>query len=84
MLDLYDRHKQQVDRVLFFALITLSIFVFFTLLFEYLAPFFFGLLIALLMNPLINLMMKRLHFKRWLASLIGLLIFLGTISSLGV
>ena len=84
MLDIYHRYKQQIDRILFFALIAAGVFAFFTVLFAYLGPFFIGLLIALLMNPLVNLMIKRLKFKRWLASLLCLVIFIAAMSSLGV
>ena len=84
MRDIYYRHKQKIDRGLFFALITVSVYAFFTVLFVYLGPFFFGLLIALLMNPLINFLTNQLNFKRWLASLLCLLLFLGATSSLGV
>ena len=84
MIDVYYRHKKQIDRVLFFALITVSVFLFFTALFDFLAPFFFGLLIALLMNPLVNFLMNKMKMKRWLASLLSLLIFMAAMSSMGV
>ena len=84
MLDFYDKYKHQIDRILFFALITIGVFAFFTVLFSYIAPFFIGLVIALIMNPLINLMVKRLKLKRWLASLLSLIIFIAAMSSLGV
>ena len=84
MLDIYDRYKQQIDRIMFFVLITVGVFAFFTVLFSYIAPFFVGLIIALIINPLVNLMVNRLKFKRWLASLISLLVFIAAMSSLGV
>ena len=84
MLDFYDRYKQQIDRILFFALITFGVFAFFTVLFSYIAPFVVGLVIALIMNPLVNLAVKRTKLKRWLASLLSLLVFIAAMSSLGV
>jgi len=84
MRDIYYRHKQKIDRILFFLLITFMVFAFFTFLFEYLSPFFFGLLIALLMEPLIRFLIKRLKLKRWIASLLCLLLFIAAMSSLGV
>ena len=84
MLDIYYKHKKQVDRVLFFALITASVFLFFTTLFDFLAPFFFGLLIALLMNPLISIFTRDMKMKRWLASLLALLAFMASTAILGV
>ena len=83
MVEFYHRYQNSIDRVLFFAFITVSVFVFFQALFPYLGPFFFGLLIALMMNPLINIVMKRIRLGRWLASIVALLIFLVVVSSLG-
>ena len=79
----YD-HKQMLDRAAFFALITLLVYLFFTLLFSFLAPFFFGLLIALIMEPLIRLMVNRLKWKRWVAAWVCLLLFIMATGSLGV
>ena len=84
MLDFYHRRKQLVDTILFIALITFSVYAFFTVLFDYVGPFFIGLLIALVLNPLVNLAVKRLRLKRWLASLLCLLFFIAAMSSLGV
>jgi len=84
MRDIYYRHKRKIDRILFFILITILVYAFFTVLFAFLSPFFFGLLIALLMEPLIRVMVKRMNFRRWVASLLCLLIFLAAVSSLGV
>ena len=84
MYEIYYRHKQKIDRIMFFLLIFVAVFLFFTVLFQFLAPFFFGLIIALLMEPLIRMLVKRLKFKRWIASLVCLLLFLAATSSLGV
>ena len=84
MLDIYDRYKQQIDRVMFFVLILFGVLVFFNVLLSYVAPFFVGLVIALIINPLVNLMVTRLKMQRWLASLISLLVFIATLSSIGV
>jgi sporulation integral membrane protein YtvI len=83
MYELYTRNKQLVDRIAFFTLITFLVYALFTFLWVYLAPFFFGLIIALLMEPLIRLMLKRLQFKRWMAALLCLLIFMAAAASLG-
>jgi sporulation integral membrane protein YtvI len=83
MYEIYSRNKQLIDRLAFFALITLLVYSLFTFLWVYLSPFFFGLIIALIMEPLIRLMLKRLQFKRWLAALICLLIFMTAAASLG-
>ena len=83
MYEFYRQHKYRIDRIAFLILISIVVYAFFTVLFVYLGPFFFGLLIALLMEPLIRLMIRRFNWKRWVASLVCLLIFIGVISSLG-
>jgi len=77
------RNKTVIDRMAFFAFITFMVYALFTFLWVYLAPFFFGLIIALLMEPLIRLMQKRLQFKRWMAALLCLLFFMAATASLG-
>jgi len=83
MYEFYKNHKYQIDRVAFLLLISIVVYVFFTVLFVYLGPFFFGLLIALLMEPLIRLLVRKFNWKRWVASLVCLLIFMAIIGSLG-
>ena len=83
MTEFYQKHKSRIDRAAFFALITLVVYVSFRLLFAYIAPFFFGLLIALIMEPLVRFIVKKTKWKRWVASLICLLLFIALISSLG-
>jgi sporulation integral membrane protein YtvI len=83
MYEIYMRNKKIIDRIAFFTLITLLVYSLFTFLWVYLGPFFFGLIIALIMEPLIRLMLKRFKFKRWLAALICLLIFMAAAASLG-
>jgi len=83
MYEFYHRNKKSIDRIAFLILISIVVYAFFTVLFTFLAPFFFGLLIALLMEPLIRFIVRRLKWKRWIASLICLLLFLAVVSSLG-
>ena len=83
MNEFYRKHKQRIDRAAFLVLITIVVYAFFTVLFTYLAPFFFGLLIALLMEPLVRIIVNKLKWKRWIASIICLLLFIAVLSSLG-
>ena len=83
MKDFYQTYKRNIDRAAFLLLISIVVYAFFTVLFAFLAPFFFGLLIALLMEPLIRFIVKRMKWKRWIASMVCVLIFLAIISSLG-
>ena len=84
MSNFFEEHKQSIDRFAFFAVITLIVWLFFTVLFGLLAPFFFGLLIALIMEPLIRLLVNRFKWKRWLAAILCLLLFIAITGSLGV
>jgi len=84
MYDFYLQHKQRIDRAAFLIIITLAVYAFFTILFAFLAPFFFGLLIALLAEPLVRFITEKTKWKRWVASLICLLLFVAIVSSLGV
>jgi sporulation integral membrane protein YtvI len=83
MQAMYTRHKETIDRTAFFALVIVITFVFFKYLFSYIAPFFFGALIALIMEPLIEWLSKNFRFKRWMASALCLLLFMGAVGSLG-
>ncbi|MCL2500254.1 MAG: sporulation integral membrane protein YtvI [Defluviitaleaceae bacterium] len=83
MYEFYMRNKKIIDRMAFFALITFLVYALFTFLWVYLSPFFFGLIIALIMEPLIRFMLKRFKFKRWMAALLCLLIFMTAAASLG-
>lgn len=83
MYNFYKEHKQSIDRAAFLLIITVVVYLFFTVLFPFLAPFFFGLLIALLMEPVIRFIVKKFKWRRWIVSILCLLIFVGLISSLG-
>lgn len=84
MREFYHDHKNRIDRILFIVLVSVSFYLFFTVFFVYLAPFFFGLIIAVIMEPVNRFLERRLKMKRWIASLICLLLFIAVISSLGV
>jgi len=83
MTEFYKIHKQSIDRAAFLLIVTVVVYVLFTVLFTFLAPFFFALLLALVLEPVVRFLCKRLKCKRWVASLICLLLFLAILSSLG-
>ena len=84
MRDFYTKNRFFIDRAAFFAIITAFVYIFFTQLFVFLGPFFFGLIIAMVLEPLVGLFVKKLKWKRWIASLVSLLLFIAAMSSLGV
>jgi sporulation integral membrane protein YtvI len=83
MTEFYEKHKDTINRALFFAGVCLAAYVFFTVLWTFLAPFFFGLLIALAMEFVVRFLQRRAYFPRWVASLVALLIFMAAAGSLG-
>ncbi len=68
---------------MFFAGLLIFVFLFFNFLFGYVAPFTFGLLIAIILNFPANLLIKKAKFKPWLAALLCLALFLALIGVLG-
>jgi sporulation integral membrane protein YtvI len=80
---IYELHKETIHRAAIFFAIAAFIFIFFKYLFSYVSPFFFGFIIAWVMEPLIRLMTSKVRVKRWMASGICLLLFIAAVSSLG-
>ncbi|MDR1663441.1 MAG: sporulation integral membrane protein YtvI [Clostridiales bacterium] len=83
MREFYESHRDAVDKAVFFLLVVVSVYVFFNYLFRYVAPFFFGLIVSLMMEPVIRLLMKRVKFKRGLAAILCLLLFMFAVGSIG-
>lgn len=83
MYEFYQKYRANIDRAAFLILVTIVVYGFFTFLFTFLAPFFFGLLIALLMEPVVKLFAGKLKWRRWIAALVSLLLFILLVSSLG-
>ena len=81
--NIYEKHKRAIDQAAFFALITSLIYALFTFLWSTLAPFFIGLVIALIMEPIIKFLQNKLRFKRWIAAIVGIIIFLTAIGGIG-
>ncbi|MCL2373524.1 MAG: sporulation integral membrane protein YtvI [Defluviitaleaceae bacterium] len=83
MREFYLRHKLFIDRASFFLIITIFVYVFFAHLMRFLGPFFAGLIIALVLEPLVRLIEKKLRWRRWVAAMVSLLFFVVLMSSLG-
>jgi len=83
MREFYNENKERIDRILFLVLVTVAFYLFFTVFFVYLSPFFIGLIIALIMEPLNRFFERKMGIRRWIGSLLCLLIFIVVISSLG-
>ena len=83
MQEFYQENKTKIDRYLFFVLVFIVFYLSFTVLFIYIAPFFIGLVIALIMEPINMFLVNRFRFRRWISSLVCLLLFMAIIGSLG-
>ncbi|MCL2456321.1 MAG: sporulation integral membrane protein YtvI [Defluviitaleaceae bacterium] len=83
MREFYSEHKEKTDRILFLIFVTAFVYLFFSVFFIYLAPFFIGLIIALIMEPLNKFLSEKMTFKRWVSSLLCLLLFIAVLGSLG-
>lgn len=84
MREFYREHKPRIDRLLFIAIIIAAFYLVFGLFFAYVAPFFFGLIIALVMEPLNRLLTNKIGIMRWISSVICLILFIAAFASLGV
>lgn len=83
MREYYNKNRSKIDRYLFLLLVMVSFYLFFTVFFIYFAPFFIGLIIALIMEPVNRFIVSKLKFRRWVSSLVCLLIFMAVMGSLG-
>jgi sporulation integral membrane protein YtvI len=83
MYEFYEKHKPRIHRMIFFAGFLLFVFIFFNFLFEYISPFFFGMLIALILGPLTKFLKERARFLPWMAAAVSLILFMAAISGIG-
>ncbi|MCL2387003.1 MAG: sporulation integral membrane protein YtvI [Defluviitaleaceae bacterium] len=83
MREFYHENREKIDRFLFILIVAVVFYLFFTVFFRWLSPFFFGLIIALILGPLVRFLVNKLNFRRWIASLLCLLLFIALFSSLG-
>ncbi|MCL1877819.1 MAG: sporulation integral membrane protein YtvI [Defluviitaleaceae bacterium] len=84
MREFYVIHKERIDRLLFLAIVIVGFYLLFAVFFVYIAPFFWGLVIALVMEPLNRLLSNKMRIKRWVSSMICLALFIAIFASLGV
>jgi sporulation integral membrane protein YtvI len=73
MKEFYIKNKEDVDKVIHFAIIVLCIYIFVKYLATYFSPLIVGYIICLVLSPLVNLLNKRLKLPRPLASVVSLI-----------
>ena len=70
-----ERHKKFIKSIVWVVLILIAVYLFFTKIFRFVAPFIVGLLIALIIEKPVNFLEKRTKFRRGTAVSIMLLLF---------
>jgi len=83
MRDFYRRNKTVIHKILFLVCFILLIFFFVKFLFAYVAPFVFGYILSLLLNPATDFFEKKIKIPRGLSALFLIIICILLISVLG-
>jgi sporulation integral membrane protein YtvI len=84
MTNFYQKNKKAIDNLIFLVLIIVAAYLFFTVLWGIVAPFFIGLIIALLLTPAVKFLERKIRFPGRIAAILMLVIFMAAMSSLGV
>ncbi|GHU77577.1 sporulation integral membrane protein YtvI [Clostridia bacterium] len=71
----YNKYKSIINRVLASLGFILFVYLFVNYIFSYIAPFFFGIIVALCINPLVSFF-EKCRLRRGIASALGVLAFL--------
>lgn len=83
MKEYYLRNKEDIDKVLRFAVLAAVIYVFFKYLSGYFAPLILGYVLSLILSPAAKFLRKRLHFPKALAAIASLALMLLALVLLG-
>jgi sporulation integral membrane protein YtvI len=73
-----------INKVLFLIAFVLGVFVFFNFLFGYIAPFFAGFVVSLILEPLVRLLNERFKIHRGIAAIFLILILMTLIIVLSI
>ena len=74
-------NERLIKNISIIGLAILFSYILFDYVFKYIAPFIIGWLLSLIYNPLVDFLEKRFKVKRWLGTLIAILILIGFFSS---
>jgi len=84
MREFYLKNKDLIQKAFFIAAILVGIYLFVNFLFRYISPFAIGYIIALLLEPLVNLLYVRLKINRGLSAIVLIVLTLGLLIGLGL
>ena len=79
----YERNETVIRKILFLVGFVLFVYIFLKYLFAYVAPFVFGYVISLILNPAVNFLKRRCKIPRGLSALILIVVCLVLILVLG-
>ncbi len=83
-MEFLNRHRVVIKKIWIIVAIFIGIYIFANYIFGYIAPFFFGYIFAMMLEPFVGLLNKKVKLPRWIASLLGvvmLILILGFIGS---
>jgi len=83
MTAFYTRHKKDLDKLAVCALLIVGIYLFVKVLFQYIAPFAIGGLLASIFEPIVSRLSIRLKMHRGLLAFLAILLVLVVIGSAG-
>jgi len=83
MSTFYTRNKKDLDKLVISALFIVGVYVFVKVLFQYIAPFAVGWLLAAIFEPIVSRLSARLKMHRGLLAFLAILLVLVVIGSVG-
>lgn len=81
MSEFLNNNKKIIINISIIFFVILFSYIFFNYLFKYIAPFVIGWVISLIYNPIVDFLEKKFNIKRWLGTLITIVLIIGFLSS---
>ncbi len=81
MSEFLNKNKKMIINISIILFVILFSYVFFNYLFKYIAPFVIGWIISLIYNPIVDFLENKFNIKRWLGTLITIVLIIGFLSS---
>lgn len=81
MSEFLNKNKKIITNISIIFFVILFSYIFFNYLFKYIAPFVIGWIISLIYNPIVDFLEKKFNIKRWLGTLITIVLIIGFLSS---
>lgn len=82
-MEFYQNNKENINKLIYFFIFIVLVYIFFTYIISYIAPFVFGYIFSTILFPLVLFFQKKLKFPRVLASVISLILLFVFFASIG-